>query len=202
MAFDPITGMIVGQALSSIMGGYAKAEEYARQDMAFQQQEFQRKLEVDNQNFVINQRNTNRLINNRRLAKSAAQQLAAQQQDIQDSYDANSRALAQQMASADATLKAGLGARNINPASGSGAALLRMAQQTARQSHRNLTRQTNIARRNAKVQYQNIINKRDLTTESNVYFMKGVSPAGDGGSAITAGWLGAAGSVAGGFLGG
>ena len=197
-----MTMMVAGQAIQSIMGGYAQDEQYARQDMAFQQQELQRQLDIDQKNFVINQQNANRLINNRQLAISASKQLEAQMQDIRDSYQANSRGLSQQMASAKSNIKSNIGGRNMDPTSGSAAALLRMAQTTARQSYTNLTRQTNIAKRNAETQFENIMNKRDLNMQSSVHFLPGVSPAGDPGSAITAGWLGAAGTVIGGSLGG
>ena len=74
-----MAGQMVGSVMQSITGGYQQAEQMARQDMAFQQKEFERQLQVDAQNFAINQANANRLIKNRQLAVGAATQLAAKE---------------------------------------------------------------------------------------------------------------------------
>ena len=45
------------------------------------------------------------------------------------------------------------------------------------------------------------MNRKKLNIQANTHFIAGVSPAGDPGSAITAGWIGAAGSAAGAYFG-
>jgi hypothetical protein len=199
---DPMTMMMVGQVASSIMGGYGKAEEAARQDMAFQQQEFQRQLEVDAKNAVIDQQNANRLINNRTLAISAARQLAAQQYEIDEGYKNSSRQLFTAFATKNNALKTNTAARNMATGVGTSAAIARMAMNNLRMSNRNLLQSKQVAENNAKTAYQNIIGKRELTMQNGVHFIPGVSPAGDPGSAIAAGWIGAGATIAGAALGG
>ncbi len=197
-----MTMMMVGQVASSIMGGYQQAEEYARQDMAFQQQEFQRQLEVDAKNAVIDQQNANRLINNRTLSVSAARQLAAQQYEIDEGYKNSSRQLFNAFATQRNALRSTTGGRNIAGGVGTSAALARMAMNNLRISNRNLLQSKQVAENNAQTAYQNIIGKRDLTMQNGVHFIPGVSPAGDPGSAIASGWITAGATAAGAFMGG
>ena len=68
-------------------------------------------------------------------------------------------------------------------------------------SRKNLTQQKKIAELNARTQYQNIINQRDLTTQQPVYFVPGVSPVGNPDSAVKAGWTSALTTVAGAAIG-
>ena len=197
-----LVGMqVAGQIMGSIMGGYAQAEQYARQDMAFQQQEFQRQLEVDNQNYIINQQNANRLIRNRTIATSGAKQLESQLQQNLEGMQGSLRALTNAAADADAKLKSGMQGKNIAGGVGTAAALMRMSIANRRRSFRNLEQQKMIADQNARNQYQNLLNQRDMNMQANTHFIAGVSPAGDPGSAITAGWIGAAGSAAGAYFG-
>tara|TARA_E500000305_G_scaffold39039_1_gene29896 strand:- start:21159 stop:21785 length:627 start_codon:yes stop_codon:yes gene_type:complete len=198
---DPMTMMMAGQMIGSVMqsitGGYQQAEQMARQDMAFQQKEFERQLQVDAQNFAINQANANRLIKNRQMAVGAATQLAAKEYEINEGYQNSSRQLARAMATENATLTSNMAGRNIATGSGTAAALARLATINGSNSRKNLLQQKKIAQLNAKTQYQNIINQRDLTTQQPVYFVPGVSPVGDPDSAVKAGWTSALTTVAG-----
>jgi hypothetical protein len=173
----------------------------ARQDMAFQQQEFQRQLEVDAQNAIINQQNANRLIKNRQLVQSGAKQFQATLSDNLTGYNNQVRALASAFAQASASQQSVAAGRNMSPTSGSALALMRLSKQNAIRSYSNLQLQKNTADRNAQTQYQNVLNSRDLNMQSNTLFIPGVSPAGDPSSAITAGWLGAIGTAGGAYIG-
>ena len=197
-----LVGMqIGGQIMSSIMGGYAQAEQYARQDMAFQNQEFQRQLQVDNQNAIVNQQNANKLLTNRTLAVSGAKQLESQLQQNLQGMQGSMRALASAAAAADAKLSSGSQGRNMSSNVGTAAALMRMSIANRRKSFKNLQMQKNIADQNAQTQYQNLMNQRDMNMSPNTHFVPGISPAGDGGSAITAGYIGALGAGAGAYFG-
>ena len=197
---------MVGSMVQSIMGGYQQAEQMARQDIQFQQKEYERQLQVDAQNAVINQQNANRLINNRQLALSGGRQLAAKLYAIDEGYQASSRQLSQAYSAQQASLKSNMAGRNLASGSGTAKALAQMASQNLRNSQSNLMRQKKVAKQNADMEYRNLLNKRDLNMQSNVYFMKGVSPVGDPNNAIKAGWLNAAATgitfaAAGGFSG-
>jgi hypothetical protein len=202
---DPMTmmmmGQMVGSVTQSILGGYQQADQMARQDMAFQQQEFQRQLEVDAQNAIINQQNANRLIKNRQLVQSGAKQFQATLSDNLTGYNNQVRALASAFAQASASQQSVAAGRNMSPTSGSALALMRLSKQNAIRSYSNLQLQKNTADRNAQTQYQNVLNSRDLNMQSNTLFIPGVSPAGDPSSAITAGWLGAIGTAGGAYIG-
>ena len=202
---DPMTmmmmGQMVGSVTQSILGGYQQADQMARQDMAFQQQEFQRQLEVDAQNAIINQKNANRLIKNRQLVQSGAKQFQATLSDNLTGYNNQVRALASAFAQASASQQSVAAGRNMSPTSGSALALMRLSKQNAIRSYSNLQLQKNTADRNAQTQYQNVLNSRDLNMQSNTLFIPGVSPAGDPSSAITAGWLGAIGTAGGAYIG-
>lgn len=202
---DPMTMMMMGQMVGSVMqsitGGYQQAEQMARQDMAFRQKEFERQLQVDAQNFAINQANANRLIKNRQLAVGAATQLAAKEYEINEGYQNSSRQLARAMATENATLKSNMAGRNVALGSGTAAALARLATINGSNSRKNLLQQKKISELNAKTQYQNIINQRDLTTQQPVYFVPGVSPVGNPDSAVKAGWTSALTTVAGAAIG-
>ena len=202
---DPMTmmmaGQMIGSGMQSITGGYQQGEQMARQDMAFQQQEFERQLQVDAQNYAINQANANRLIKNRQMAVGAATQLAAKEYEISEGYQNSQRQLSRAMATENATLRSNMAGRNVALGSGTAAALARLATINAKNSRKNLTQQKKIAELNARTQYQNIINQRDLTTQQPVYFVPGVSPAGDPDSAVKAGWIGALSTVAGAGIG-
>ena len=192
-----MAGQMIGSVMQSITGGYQQAEQMARQDMAFQQKEFERQLQVDAQNFAINQANANRLIKNRQMAVGAATKLAAKEYEINEGYQNSSRQLARAMATENATLTSNMAGRNIATGSGTAAALARLATINGSNSRKNLLQQKKIAQLNAKTQYQNIINQRDLTTQQPVYFVPGVSPVGDPDSAVKAGWTSALTTVAG-----
>jgi len=194
-------GQMVGSVTQSILGGYQQADQMARQDMAFQQQEFQRQLEVDAQNAIINQQNANRLIKNRQLVQSGAKQFQATLSDNLTGYNNQVRALASAFAQASASQQSVAAGRNMSPTSGSALALMRLSKQNAIRSYSNLQLQKNTADRNAQTQYQNVLNSRDLNMQSNTLFIPGVSPAGDPSSAITAGWLGAIGTAGGAYIG-
>lgn len=183
------------------MGGYAKAEEYARQDMAFRNQEFQRNLEVDRANDIANQKNAQRLITNRQLAMSAGKQYEATLQDNLRGFQANQRALFNAFAASQSSTQMALAGKNMSSSSGTGAALLRMSQKNAKMSHQNLIMSKKIADRNADTQRQNVLNSRNLNMEPATHFVPGVSPAGDPGSAIAAGWIGAIGAGVGAYAG-
>jgi hypothetical protein len=202
---DPMTmmmmGQMVGSVTQSILGGYQQADQMARQDMAFQQQEFQRQLEVDAQNAIINQQNANRLIKNRQLVQSGAKQFQATLSYNLTGYNNQVRALASAFAQASASQQSVAAGRNMSPTSGSALALMRLSKQNAIRSYSNLQLQKNTADRNAQTQYQNVLNSRDLNMQSNTLFIPGVSPAGDPSSAITAGWLGAIGTAGGAYIG-
>ena len=202
---DPMTmmmmGQMVGSVTQSILGGYQQADQMARQDMAFQQQEFQRQLEVDAQNAIINQQNANRLLKNRQLVQSGAKQFQATLSDNLTGYNNQVRALASAFAQASASQQSVAAGRNMSPTSGSALALMRLSKQNAIRSYSNLQLQKNTADRNAQTQYQNVLNSRDLNMQSNTLFIPGVSPAGDPSSAITAGWLGAIGTAGGAYIG-
>ena len=202
---DPMTmmmmGQMVGSVTQSILGGYQQADQMARQDMAFRQQEFQRQLEVDAQNAIINQQNANRLIKNRQLVQSGARQYQATLSDNLTGYNNQVRAISSAFAQASASQQSVAAGRNVNPASGSALALMRLSKQNAIKSYGNLQLQKNTADRNAETQYQNVLNSRDLNMQSNTLFIPGVSPAGDPSSAITAGWLGAIGTAGGAYAG-
>ena len=202
---DPMTmmmmGQMVGSVTQSILGGYQQADQMARQDMAFQQQEFQRQLEVDAQNAIINQQNANRLLKNRQLVQSGAKQFQATLSDNLTGYNNQVRALASAFAQASASQQSVAAGRNMSPTSGSSLALMRLSKQNAIRSYSNLQLQKNTADRNAQTQYQNVLNSRDLNMQSNTLFIPGVSPAGDPSSAITAGWLGAIGTAGGAYIG-
>ena len=194
-------GQMVGSVTQSILGGYQQADQMARQDMAFQQQEFQRQLEVDAQNAIINQQNANRLLKNRQLVQSGAKQFQATLSDNLTGYNNQVRALASAFAQASASQQSVAAGRNMSPTSGSALALMRLSKQNAIRSYSNLQLQKNTADRNAQTQYQNVLNSRDLNMQSNTLFIPGVSPAGDPSSAITAGWLGAIGTAGGAYIG-
>ena len=194
-------GQMVGSVTQSILGGYQQADQMARQDMAFRQQEFQRQLEVDAQNAIINQQNANRLIKNRQLVQSGAKQFQATLSDNLTGYNNQVRALASAFAQASASQQSVAAGRNMSPTSGSALALMRLSKQNAIRSYSNLQLQKNTADRNAQTQYQNVLNSRDLNMQSNTLFIPGVSPAGDPSSAITAGWLGAIGTAGGAYIG-
>lgn len=197
-----LVGMqVAGQIMGSIMGGYAKAEEYARQDMAFRNQEFQRNLEVDRANDIANQKNAQRLITNRQLAMSAGKQYEATLQDNLRGFQANQRALFNAFAASQSSTQMALAGKNMSSSSGTGAALLRMSQKNAKMSHQNLIMSKKIADRNADTQRQNVLNSRNLNMEPATHFVPGVSPAGDPGSAIAAGWIGAIGAGVGAYAG-
>ena len=202
---DPMTmmmmGQMVGSVTQSILGGYQQADQMARQDMAFRQQEFQRQLEVDAQNAIINQQNANRLLKNRQLVQSGAKQFQATLSDNLTGYNNQVRALASAFAQASASQQSVAAGRNMSPTSGSALALMRLSKQNAIRSYSNLQLQKNTADRNAQTQYQNVLNSRDLNMQSNTLFIPGVSPAGDPSSAITAGWLGAIGTAGGAYIG-
>jgi hypothetical protein len=165
---DPMTMMMAGQMIGSVMqsitGGYQQAEQMARQDMAFQQQEFERQLQVDAQNYAINQANANRLIKNRQMAVGAATQLAAKQYEISEGYQNSQRQLARAMATENATLKSTMAGRNIASGSGTAAALARLATINGKNSRKNLTQQKKIAELNARTQYQNILRSGCLSS--------------------------------------
>ena len=194
-------GQMVGSITQSILGGYQQADQMARQDMAFRQQEFQRQLEVDAQNAIINQQNANRLLKNRQLVQSGAKQFQATLSDNLTGYNNQVRALASASAQASASQQSVAAGRNMSPTSGSALALMRLSKQNAIRSYSNLQLQKNTADRNAQTQYQNVLNSRDLNMQSNTLFIPGVSPAGDPSSAITAGWLGAIGTAGGAYIG-
>ena len=194
-------GQMVGSVTQSILGGYQQADQMARQDMAFRQQEFQRQLEVDAQNAIINQQNANRLLKNRQLVQSGAKQFQATLSDNLTGYNNQVRALASAFAQASASQQSVAAGRNMSPTSGSALALMRLSKQNAIRSYSNLQLQKNTADRNAQTQYQNVLNSRDLNMQSNTLFIPGVSPAGDPSSAITAGWLGAIGTAGGAYIG-
>ena len=197
-----LVGMqVAGQIMGSIMGGYAQAEQYARQDMQFRQQEFQRNLEVDRLNDIANQKNAQRLITNRQLAVSAAKQYEASLQDNLRGFEANQRALFNAFAASKSSTKSALAGKNMSSNSGTGAALLRMSKENALKSHRNLIMSKRIADRNADTQRQNVLNSRNLNMEPATPFVPGISPAGDPGSAIAAGWIGAIGAGVGAYAG-
>lgn len=197
-----LVGMqVAGQIMGSIMGGYAKAEEYARQDMQFRNQEFQRNLEVDRANDIANQKNAQRIITNRQLAVSAGKQYQATLQDNLEGFKANQRAMFNAFAASSSGTKAALAGKNMSSSSGTGAALLRMSKQNALLSHKNLMRSKKIADRNADTQRQNVLNSRNLNMEPATHFVPGVSPAGDPDAAITAGWVGAIGAGVGAYAG-
>lgn len=197
-----MAGQMIGSVMQSITGGYQQGEQMARQDMAFQQKEFERQLQVDAQNFAINQANANRLIKNRQMAVGAATQLEAKEYEINEGYQNSSRQLARAMATENATLTSNMAGRNIATGSGTAAALARLATINGSNSRKNLLQQKKISQLNARTQYQNIINQRDLTTQQPVYFVPGVSPVGDPDSAVKAGWTSALTTVAGAVIGG
>lgn len=176
-----MTALMLGQMVAGAAGTQAQGAQQAQQAIAqhieFQNQEFVRQMEVDAKNQQINQANAIKLINNRKTAQALGKQFGGQSFIA----DANFKTAMRNQSIGYAKIKAAADSltsgKNLNPNSGSIAAINRMSQDNFFELAYRQNFQNKVAMQNLADQRSGQLASIDGYMDSNALYFPGINSA-------------------------